>query len=167
MTPASCNDLEAFPELSVGDARKADLQRVIEIDEAITSKAKGDYWQDLFTRYGDGRSDQGFFLVARTTDGTDAASRVVGFIIGEVRAWEFGSQPCGWVFAEGVDPEARLGGAGTVLFKAIKNRFQATGVTKLRTMIARNNHLMMAFFRSQGMMAGRYIQLEMDLDGSA
>ena len=88
----------------------------------------------------------------------------VGFIIGEVRAWEFGSQPCGWVFAEGVSPDARLAGVGTALFNAIRQRFGKTGVTKIRTMISRTNHLMMAFFRSQGMMAGHYLQMEMDLE---
>jgi hypothetical protein len=31
-------------------------------------------------------------------------------------------------------------------------------------MVARQNQLHMAFFRSEGMVAGPYIQLEMDLD---
>jgi hypothetical protein len=31
-------------------------------------------------------------------------------------------------------------------------------------MVARDNHLHMTFFRSEGMMAGPYIQLEKDLD---
>ena len=34
----------------------------------------------------------------------------------------------------------------------------------MRTMMARDNHLLMSFFRSQGMMAGPYIELEKALD---
>jgi hypothetical protein len=34
----------------------------------------------------------------------------------------------------------------------------------MRTMVPRQNQLHMAFFRSEGMVAGPYIQLEMELD---
>jgi len=104
-----------------------------------------------------------FFLVAEgCTDGAD--SHVLGFIIGEVRAWEFGSTPCGWVFALSVEPEMRLQSVATELFEAISNEFKKAGVGKMRTMVARDAHLPMLFFRSEGMMAGPYIQLEKDLD---
>jgi hypothetical protein len=36
-------------------------------------------------------------------------------------------------------------------------------VTTVRTMLARDNTLILSFFRSQGMMAGRFIPLEMEL----
>ena len=39
-----------------------------------------------------------------------------------------------------------------------------TGVDTVRTMLARNDELNMAFFRSQGMMGGPFIQLEMPLE---
>jgi hypothetical protein len=38
-------------------------------------------------------------------------------------------------------------------------------VSKVRTLLARDNKLILSFFRSQGMMAGPFIPLEMDLDG--
>jgi hypothetical protein len=37
-------------------------------------------------------------------------------------------------------------------------------VRKLRTILARDNTLILSFFRSQGMMTGPFIPLEMDLD---
>jgi len=37
-------------------------------------------------------------------------------------------------------------------------------VNKVRTLLARDNHLVMSFFRSQGMMAAPFIALERDLD---
>ena len=89
--------------------------------------------------------------------------RVVGFIIGEVRDWEFGSPPCGWVFAIDIDPGARQAGVGTKLLAAISDRFRRAGVEKLRTLLSRDNTLILSFFRAQGMMSGPLIPLEMDL----
>ena len=87
-----------------------------------------------------------------------------GFVIGEVRAWEFGSPPCGWIFAIQVRPRCRLTGVGTRLFAAVCDRFRAAGVDRLRTMLARDDTLILSFFRSQGMMAGPFVELEMALD---
>ena len=38
------------------------------------------------------------------------------------------------------------------------------GVRKVRTMIEHDNQLVMAFFRSQGLMVGRFIGMEKNLD---
>ena len=87
-------------------------------------------------------------------------------MIGEIRDWEFGSPPCGWVFAISVDPAARLGGVGTRLLASIAEDFRREGVTKLRTMLSRDNTLILSFFRSQGMTTGTLLPLEMDLPGT-
>jgi len=82
----------------------------------------------------------------------------VGFVIGEVRDWNFGSAACGWVFAIDVRPDARPGGRRARLLAAICAGFRRAGVTKVRTMLARDNTLILSFFRSQGMMAGPFIR---------
>ncbi len=137
--------------------RRADLPAIVALDARVTGIEKPDYWRALFRRYGDAAQAERQFLVA------DAGARVVGFVIGEVRDWEFGSAPCGWVFAIDVDPTARLTGIGTGLLAAICAGFRRAGVRKVRTMLARDNTLILSFFRSQGMMAGPFIPLEMDL----
>ena len=131
---------------------------VIALDKEVTGLLKPGYWHDMFERYGARPGDSRIFLVA------ESAGRIGGFIIGEVRAWEFGSTPCGWVFALSVEPEMRLQSVATELFEAISHEFKKAGVSKMRTMVARDAHLPMLFFRSEGMMAGPYIQLEKDLD---
>ena len=137
-------------------ARAADMEAVSAIDARITSLSKPAYWADMFARYGN--RDNRFFLIAE-----DENRKLIGFIIGEVRTWEFGSQPCGWVFAIGVDPDSRLGKVGSSLFQAICDCLAGTGVDTVRTMLARDDELNMTFFRSQGMMAGPFIQLEMPI----
>ncbi|MBX5453396.1 MAG: GNAT family N-acetyltransferase [Acidobacteriia bacterium] len=143
---------------AIRPATLADVAGVIALDEEVTGLRKAAYWQDMFERYGARRRDQRFFLVA------GEPARIDGFIIGEVRAWEFGSPPAGWIFAVQVRPRLRVRGLGSRLFAAVCARFRAAGVDRVRTMVARDNAVIHAFFRSQGMMAGPFIELEMRLD---
>jgi len=147
---------ETVDGLTIRSARTTDVPSVVDLDARITGLNKDDYWSDMFERYG--RRQNRYFLVAE-----DSEETLVGFIIGEVRAWEFGSPPCGWVFAIGVDPDTRLGKIGSTLFDAICVCLKESGVDTVRTMLAREDELNMAFFRSQGMMGGSFIQLEMAL----
>ena len=145
--------------LVIRAVRRRDLDPVIAIDAVVTGLEKRPYWLSVYRRYGMATHPERAVLVA------DLGGRVVGFVIGEVRDWEFGSPPCGWVFAIDVQQGVRLGGIGTRLLEAMAARFRAAGVTKLRTMLMRDNTLILSFFRSQGMMAAPFIPLEMDLDG--
>ncbi|MBZ0146980.1 MAG: GNAT family N-acetyltransferase [Pseudorhodoplanes sp.] len=141
----------------------ADIPHVIALDTRVTRLAKATYWNDIFHRYGKQRRHERFFLVAENRT-RRVESRVLGFIIGEIRAWEFGSAPCGWVFALSVEPKMRLHGIGSAMLDAISVEFKKAGVSKMRTMVARDGRLPLLFFRGEGMMAGPYIQLEKDLD---
>jgi ribosomal protein S18 acetylase RimI-like enzyme len=143
--------------------RAADIPQVIALDARITKLAKADYWNDVFNRYGKQRLHERFFFVAERL-AERAGPRVVGFIIGEIRAWEFGSTPCGWIFALSVEPEIRLRNVGTALFETIAAEFKKAGINKMRTMVANDARLHLLFFRGEGMMAGPYLQLEKDID---
>src|SRR3974377_319127 len=76
-----------------GRVQAADMADVIALDERVTGLAKPDYWHDVFARYGKRRLQERFFLVAERGNAKSRRS-ILGFIIGEVRAWEFGSTPC-------------------------------------------------------------------------
>jgi GNAT superfamily N-acetyltransferase len=147
--------------LVIRPVRRGDLDAVIAIDATVTGLAKRKYWLSVYRRYGTGERRDQQFLVAL------AQGRVVGFVIGEVRDWEFGSPPCGWVFAIDVDPRQRLKGVGTQLLRAISEGFRCAGVRTLRTMLARDNTLMLSFFRSQGLMAGPLMSLEIEIEAAA
>ncbi len=138
--------------------RHTDLGAVIAIDAGTTRIEKPDYWEEVHRRYGIRGQGKRHFLVA------ELEQRVVGFIIGEVRDWEFGSPPCGWVFAIDVDPQARQAGIGASLLAALTAELQRSGVRKLRTLLSHDNTLILSFFRSQGMMAAPLIPLEMDVE---
>lgn len=155
--PAAASREQAVSALRVRAVRRADLPDVIAIDATVTGLHKSDYWQRIYRRYGVAGEGLRHFLVAV------AGSRVVGFVIGEVRDWEFGSPPCGWVFAIDVDPCWRQKGVGSRLLDAVRERFERAGVRTLRTLLAIDNQLILSFFRSQGMRAGRLIPLEIEI----
>jgi len=148
--------------LAVRRVRAADLPQVIALDERVTGLAKPEYWHHMLTHYGRHRRAERMFLVAAPPARAPQRS-ILGFIAGEVRAWEFGSEPCGWVLALSVEPDARLHGIGEALFEAMSAEFRRAGVAKIRTMVARDNRLHLLFFRGEGMMAGPYLQLEKEL----
>lgn len=149
---------EAAEALRVRPVQSEDLDQIIAMDAHVTGVEKTDYWYEVFHRYGARSPRQRFFFVA------EAGNAIAGYIIGEVRDWEFGSPPCGWVFGVAVRPDARLGGIGTALLAAICDAFRRAGVSKVRTLLTRDNHLVLSFFRSQGMTAAPFIPLELDLE---
>ncbi len=152
--------------IAIRPAQAADIAQVIALDAQITGIEKTDYWRGIYQRFVKQRQlanerDQ-FFLVAAAAAAADAGS-VLGFIRGEIRAWEFGSAPCGWAYALSVRPDARLRGIGQALLDGLTTEFRKSGVTRMRTMVARDNRLHLLFFRASGMTAGPYIELEKDL----
>jgi len=153
-------NLNVSGNIAIRRVTEADLGQIIELDRRVTNQAKPDYWREVYERYAQRYVDKRFFLMALKPGTSD----LLGYIVGEVRGWEFGSEPCGWIFAFSVDPDAREQGIGEHLFDAISTAFRETGVKIMRTMVPRQNQLHMAFFRSEGMVAGPYIQLEKELD---
>ena len=141
----------------IRDATELDLEAIIAIDAQISRIEKSAYWQDAYTEY-QRHKDNRVFLVANRDE------QVMGFIMGEIRAWEFGSEPCGWVFAIGILDDHKLAGIGSRLLENLCRHFKQHGVNKVRTMTAKQDSELLSFFRSQGMMAGPYLQLEKDLN---
>ena len=145
-------------QVTIRNAIPADLDAVIELDLIGVTEEKPAYWRGIFDRHVTSGRAGGFFLVAELND------ELIGFCVGEVRAWEFGSPPCGWVFALSVSPKTREMGVGQLMLKEMCQRLKKAGVTTLRTMVDRENKLTLSFFRSQGLRTGRYIELEKPID---
>jgi GNAT superfamily N-acetyltransferase len=137
--------------VAIRPAQASDLAAISALDARLTGSDKPQYWQEML-------GPDRHFLVAETAKGS-----LAGFIAGEVRAWEFGQPAAGWVFAIQVDPKTRLKGVGSALFEALAACFRAQGVTRVRTLVDRKDHLILSFFRAQGMVAGPSLQLDKEL----
>lgn len=138
----------------IRNAVMSDLDAVIALDHVTTQEAKPGYWQGIFSHFVIGGRRDRLFLVAEIN------GNVVGFIVGEIRAWEFGSPPCGWVFALTVSPEAREMSIGKGMFDEMTIRMKQAGVATVRTMVNRDDKLTSSFFRGMGLRTGSYIELE-------
>jgi ribosomal protein S18 acetylase RimI-like enzyme len=145
-------------QVTIREALANDFDAVIALDLDGVTEEKPTYWRGIFDRYVTIDRDGGFFLIA------EIRGEVVGFIVGEIRAWEFGSPPCGWVFALSVSTEHREIGVGQIMLQEMCQRLKKAGVTTVRTMVDRENKLTLSFFRSQGLRTGRYVELEKLLD---
>lgn len=144
--------------MNVCDLRAEHLDAVTRIDALHTGAAKPEYWREVFERFLDFRRErQRVGLVAE--DGGHA----VGYLLGEVRAFEFGSEPCGWIFGVGVEPARLRRGVAGLLLREARLEFHEMGVKTLRTMVRRNDVPVLSFFRAQGFVGGSFAQLEVSL----
>jgi len=150
------------PAVAVRRLVPEDLERVVEIDARHRGDAVPDYWRgvrEAFLARGRGR--------VRVALGAEVDGRLVGFLFGESRAFEFGSPACGWIFAVGVEPAHQRGGVASALLSEACRRFRAAGIATIRTMVRRSDIPVLAFFRAHGFAAGEYTQLELDLSEGA
>ena len=91
----------------------------------------------------------------------EADGRVVGYVVAEVRSWEFGSAPAGWVFGVSVSRDHAGKGVARALLGSAVRRLRDLGAEGLRTMVANDDVAMLRLFRSAGFVAGPYTQLEL------
>ena len=92
---------------------------------------------------------------------------VAGYIVGEIRVWEFGSAPAGWIFALGVDPQFARQGLGRELRDRAIKRFDELGARIVRTMVKRDDVDVLRFFRDGGFRSGSYVELEVEPSGAS
>jgi ribosomal protein S18 acetylase RimI-like enzyme len=137
-----------------------DLGAIVRIDSVQTGEPKPAYWKRIFREFLSSDAANARVGLAAEQDG-----RVIGVLFGDVRAFEFGSEPCGWILEIGVDPAFTRSGVASALLRAGCDRLRATGVSVVRTMVRRNNVPVLTFFRTNGFAGGPYVQLELTPDG--
>jgi ribosomal protein S18 acetylase RimI-like enzyme len=155
----SASSRTAAASVAVRPLRPDDVAAVVHIDAVQTGEIKSAYWKRIFKE----------FLAAdaagaRVGLAAEADGHVIGFLFGDVRAFEFGSEPCGWILEIGVDPDFTRAGVASALLREGCERLRATGVSVVRTMVRRNNVPVLTFFRTNGFAGGPYVQLELTSD---
>jgi GNAT superfamily N-acetyltransferase len=141
--------------LSVRPLESGDLSDVAALDSVLTGTSKQAYWGEVFDRF---LRDEGCIGLAVIGSGG-----LEGYLFGEVRAFEFGSKQCGWIFALGVRPDTTRKGRASALLDEARCRFGALGVTSLRTMVTRTDVPFLSLFRRHGFVGGPFVQLELDI----
>ena len=153
-------EVEKGVDNKVRRIKRRDAAAIAAIDALHTGELKSQWWQEVIARHTRrGATPHRVGLVA--LDSKDG--EVIGYVLGQVRAFEFGSEPCGWIYSVGVHPDHLRSGAATKLFLAAKESFQENGVGLIRTMVRRDNVAVLTFFRNQGFALGPYSELELAL----
>ena len=133
-----------------------DIDGIVRIDEKISGVYRPDVWEQRVAYYL--RRHPGLSQVA------ESDSRVIGFMLADVRAGEFGlEEPNGWVERFGVDPNARGRDLGRQLFDAVRAGYAARGVTTVRTLTDANDAGITGFLKALGFGPSRLQALEIQL----
>lgn len=159
MANSSASKASTPSSVTVRPLKPSDLSQIVRIDGVQTGEPKPAYWKRVFREFLEPGAQVVRVALAAERDGD-----VIGFVFGDVRAFEFGSEPCGWILEIGVDPAATRAGVATALLREGCTRLRAGGVTVVRTMVRRNNVPVLTFFRTNGFAGGPYVQLELTPD---
>ncbi len=83
--------------------------------------------------------------------GAEIDGKLVGFVIAEVRRWEFGrSDMIGWILILGVDTEYQGMGAGRKLGSTLLEHFRKKSVKKIQTLVEWHDGELISYFKSLG-----------------
>jgi ribosomal protein S18 acetylase RimI-like enzyme len=137
-----------------------DISAIVRIDERISGTYRPDIWERRVGFYL--RRDPGASQVA------EADGKVVGFMLGDLRAGEFGlEEPSGWIERFGIDPDHRGHDLGRRMFTAMVDHFRAGGARTVRTLVDRGDAGLTGFLRALGLTPSPLEALEMRLEAPA
>jgi len=159
LIPTSHSELEhAMPEVTaavrIRPLDELDLNGIALIDEKISGQYQPDLWEQRVMFYV--RRDPGASQVAES-DG-----KVVGFMLGDCRAGEFGLEaPSGWIERFGIDPAFRGRDLGRQMFEAMCRHFKAEGAKSVRTLVDTNDGGVAGFLKAIGFTPAPLQALEM------
>ena len=137
--------------VAIRPVQAADLPAISALDARLTGSEKPAYWQEMLA------PEPAF------PGGRDREGRAGG--LHRRRDPRLGIRPAaGRLGVRHPDrSQAAPEGRRQPLFDALVARFKAKGVTRVRTLVDRKDHLILSFFRAQGMVAGPSLQLDKDL----
>src|SRR5206468_7815822 len=113
--------------IAIRPMEERDIPRAVEIESAILGAKKSTTLRGSLTAYL-AKGERNACVVA------EAEGKVVGFLVGDIRAWDFGEdQEIGWIRIVGIDPAFQGHGVGNALGDALMRYFETRGMTTVRT----------------------------------
>ena len=133
-----------------------DISGISRIDEKISGIYRPDVWETRVMYYT--RRDPGASQVA------ELGGKVVGFMLGDLRAGEFGlDEPSGWIERFGIDPDQRGKDFGKQMFAAMCHHFKERGAVMVRTLVDKKETGVTGFLDALGFKPSPLQALEIQL----
>ena len=129
-----------------------DTEAVLKINEKITGRPHEAQWESRIID-----------LLARNPLGclvAEVDGNVAGFVLGDIRGWEFAIPKSGWIEIVGVDPDFQGKGVARALIEKLGIFFRNHNVEQVLTMVNWNDAGLVGFFRSLGFERSEFIVLE-------
>ena len=108
-------------EITIRKMKAEDVAAIMDLDRRISGKERAPSWPQRVTRYLEMYYPPLCFVAERD-------SKVIGFILGDMRGWEYALPVSGWIDIMGVDPEYREQGIGRKLVSAFVEECHRRGM---------------------------------------
>ncbi len=138
--------------VTVRRMRTQDADAVLRINERITGRPYEAQWASKIID--DINRNPLGCLVA------EEGGEIVGFILGDIRGWEFAIPKSGWIEIVGVDPRFQGKGVARALIETLHAYFRNNNVSRIMTMVNWNDGGLVGFFRALGFERSEFIILE-------
>ena len=141
--------------VTVRRMRTQDAEAVLRINEKITGTPHEAQWESKIIDHLSGNPLG--CLVA------EEGEKIVGFIFGDIRGWEFAIPKSGWIEIVGVDPEHQGKGVARALIEKLHVYFRNHNVARVMTMVDWNDGGLVSFFRRLGFERSEFIILDKEV----
>ena len=138
--------------VTVRRMRTQDTEAILRIDEKITGRPHEAQYE---SRIIDAMTQNPLGCLVAEVEGN-----VVGFILADIRGWEFAIPKSGWIEIVGVNPDSHGKGVARALIEKLNVYFLNHNVDRVMTMINWNDAGLVGFFRAVGFERSEFIILE-------
>lgn len=132
--------------------RLDDIRQILEMDRRIIGKERVLSWPQKVNRY----LEMYFPPLCHVAE---VEGKIVGFVLGDVRGWEYALQPAGWVDIMGVEPAYQGKGVGLKLLEAFVRECHRRNM-KTHVVVRKADTRLQAFFKSVGFTEGQLVDYE-------
>ena len=140
-------------EVTIRKMAGDDLRHIVEIDRHITGKDRATSWPHTVNRYLE-------MYYPPLCQIAEAEGRVVGFVLGDVRGWEYGLPPGGWIDIMGVDPQFQRRGIGHKLLQAFAQECRGLNM-RTHIVVRRQDESVQLFIQAAGFQHGQLVEFEL------
>jgi len=139
-------------EFKIREMKEGDLERIKEIDRALVGPERALSWPL--------RVEAHWWVYRPLLNFVaEVDGEAVGFLLGDIRGAEYGTDISGWIDMMGVAPEHQHRGIGRMLVEAFCKECQRNEV-KARVIIREDDQRLVGFWASVGFLRGKLVSYE-------